>query len=64
MEAGGDCCGDFFYVFVNGGYCVGLVSTLKLVEFLHHFFLLHIPVAFIETLCGPDWVVPDVCSNM
>ena len=34
METGGDCCGDFFYVLVNGDYCVGLVSTSKLVEFL------------------------------
>ena len=38
MEAGGDCCGYFLYVFVNGGYRVRLGSTLKLVEFLPYLF--------------------------
>ena len=40
------------------------MEATKLVEFLHYFFLVHIPVAFIEAFSGPDQVVLDVCSNV
>ena len=64
MEAGSNGCGDPFYVFVDGGYCVGGASSMELVEVLHYFLLVHLPVAFVEALCGPDWVVSDVSANV
>ena len=36
----------------------------KVVEFLHYFFLVHVPVTFVQTFEGPDWVIPDVCANV
>ena len=36
----------------------------KVVEFLHYFFLVLVPITFVQTFGGPDWVIPDVCSNV
>ena len=43
---------------------VGLVFSPQVVEFLHYFDLVLVPVTFGQAFRGPDWVILDVCLNV